>query len=383
MTHTATDSASGVRPAARVSADAFQPPLRAGLKAIKLGILETAERIGLYRYVRDSRWRSRRLLILGYHGISASDEHEWSPELYLPVDALRRRFELLRGDGFHVLPLAAAVERLKAGTLPARSISLTFDDGTQDFLDAGVPLLREFGFPATVYPTTYYAARQVPVFRTSCRYLLWIGRSQTISGEGLTAAGDPLTLATLDQRDAAVQAMEEHLAAHEGGVEQQVATLRVLAERVGADFDRFLAERRQRIMTPEDIGSLPRDLVDVQLHTHRHRVPLSKESFVREIVDNRAALSAWRPGEPFDAFCYPSGVTDERFLPWLRDLGIRTAVTCEPGLASRATDPLLLPRLVDSWRLTRLEFEAWLTGVGSFLPRVPRRGRYRPAPVYD
>jgi hypothetical protein len=76
-------------------------------------------------------------------------------------------------------------------------------------------------------------------------------------------------------------------------------------------------------------------------------------------------------------------VTDPRFLPWLRELGIASAVTCEPGLVSRSTDPLMLPRVVDSWLMTQIEFEGWLTGLSAFLPRVPRRGRYRPKPVND
>ena len=94
-------------------------------------------------------------------------------------------------------------------------------------------------------------------------------------------------------------------------------------------------------------------------------------------------LQAWRPDAKLDGFCYPSGVTNTSFLPWLRDLGVTNATTCRPGLAERDSDPLLLPRLVDSWRMTELELHGWLTGISTFLPRVPRRGRYQPVPVYD
>lgn len=352
------------------------------LKAAKVWFLRRANEAGLFRTLRDSRWRSRRLLILAYHGISLADEHEWSPELYLPPEAIRARFELIRSQGYQVLPLREAVEKLRAGTLPPRALAITFDDGTRDFLEAGVPLLREFNYPATVYVTSYYAEKQVPVFRMAARYLVWRGRDRQISGEGLTNDGKPLDLHTLDHRDAAVQHMVDRLEARDGGVDDELATLRVLSARVGVDFDQFLAERRQQIMSPAEIRSLPSDLVEVQLHTHRHRVPLRKASFDREIEDNRRALGSFRVGEKLDAFCYPSGVTDERFLPWLNELSVRTAVTCEAGLATASTDPLLLPRLVDTG-LTRLEFESWLSGVGSLIPRLRRRRRYRPAPVYD
>ena len=350
------------------------PTVRSKLKSLKLWMLRNAERSHISRRIRDSAWRGRRLLILAYHGISIGNEHEWSPELYLPPDALRARFELMRNDGYNVVSLREGVERLRAGTLPPRAVALTFDDGTFDFLKEGVPLLREFNFPATVFVTTYYAQKQVPVFQVACRYMLWTGRGTTISGEDLTLDGRRLELQNEEQRKDAMLAIEHRMTTIKGGIDEEMITLRRLTERVGADFDRFVANRQLQIMTPDEIRSLPRNLVEVQLHTHRHRVPVHESSFEREIVENRTALAAWRPDETLDVFCYPSGVTNERFLPWLRGLNVRTGVTCEPGLATGTMEQLLLPRLVDSATMTRLEFESWLTGIGSLLPRAPHRG---------
>ena len=173
------------------------------LKKAKLWVLERAERAGLFRIARDSQWRARRLLILAYHGISLGDEHEWSPELYVQPEGLRARFEVIRDQGYQVLPLRDALARLQNGTLPPKAIALTFDDGTRDFIQAGLPLLREFGYPATVYVTTYYAEKQVPVFRMACRYLLWVGRGKTIPGKGLTVNGEPLARTLVPKRELA------------------------------------------------------------------------------------------------------------------------------------------------------------------------------------
>jgi hypothetical protein len=255
------------------------PVTRPLLKSAKLLMLRSASRSGLSGVVRDSAWRRRRLLILAYHGISGADEHEWSPELYMPPEALRARFELLRDGGYNVVALREGVERLRAGTLPPSSVALTFDDGMVDFMTGALPLLQEFQFPATVFATTYYALKQVPVFRIACRYMLWMGRDRTISGEDLTTDGQPLELRTDHQRHAALVAIELRLMTRKGGVDEELATLRRLAERVSADFDRFIASRKLQIMSPDEIRSLPRDLVEVQLHTHRHRVPLRETSF--------------------------------------------------------------------------------------------------------
>ena len=347
------------------------PPISA-LKAAKLAVLRAAHASGFSRRVLDSAWRTDRLLILAYHGVSSLDEHEWNPELYLPPHALRQRFKLLRRDGYNVLSLREAVDRLTAGTLPPRAVVLTFDDGINDFHRFALPLLREFGFPATVYVTSYYSGKQVPVFGIASRYMLWKGRNLEISGEGLVADGtSTLDLRSQSSRSTIALAIEEHVRSSGGGVAREMATLRLISERVGTNFDEFLESRRLQIMTADEIRSLPDDLIDVQLHTHRHRVPVDRALFHREVQDNRQYLEPLRDHGVMDEFCYPSGITNERFLPWLQELGIRVAMTCRPGLASAKSDLLLLPRIVDAWHLSLAEFEGWLTGLSHAFPRFP------------
>jgi hypothetical protein len=87
------------------------------LKSAKRTLLRAGFASGLARKVRDSAWRSSRILILAYHGVSISDEHEWNPELYLPAHALRGRLKILKDEGYNVLPLR---KRLN-GWLPALS----------------------------------------------------------------------------------------------------------------------------------------------------------------------------------------------------------------------------------------------------------------------
>jgi peptidoglycan/xylan/chitin deacetylase (PgdA/CDA1 family) len=117
---------------------------------------------------------------------------------------------------------------------------------------------------------------------------------------------------------------------------------------------------------------LAADGADIQLHTHRHRAPLDRELFLREIADNRHSIQAMTGLRP-SHFCYPSGVYDLRFLPWLRESDIISATTCETGFASRSSNQLLLPRFLDNAALSSIEFESWLTGVSAALPRRRER----------
>jgi peptidoglycan/xylan/chitin deacetylase (PgdA/CDA1 family) len=84
--------------------------------------------------------------------------------------------------------------------------------------------------------------------------------------------------------------------------------------------------------------------------------------FTREIRDNRDRIREFTGHEAVH-FCYPSGDYAPEFLPWLRELGVRSATTCETGLASPHSEPLLLPRVLDGEQVTPVEFESWLCGI--------------------
>src|SRR5271157_500696 len=103
------------------------------LRSLKLAVYQAAKRTGYFAAVASSAWRRNRFVILCYHGIALDDEHRWNPYLYITADLLRRRLETLRKFGCNLLPLGEAVERLYKGSLPARSVVLTFDDGFFDF----------------------------------------------------------------------------------------------------------------------------------------------------------------------------------------------------------------------------------------------------------
>jgi peptidoglycan/xylan/chitin deacetylase (PgdA/CDA1 family) len=339
------------------------------LKTLKRRALSTARNAGILSAARDSAWRRRRLLILGYHGVSTADEHLWDGELYMPPQMLRSRFAALRDGGYQVLQLDDALRRLNAGTLPPRAVALTFDDGAVDFLTEAVPLLREFGFPATVYLTTYYCQLRRPVFPTMLRYLLWKGRGRVLEMEGLATDSGPGPLETPEQRLTALHRIFAGCQARNASGVDKDDVLTECAERLGIDYTALIEQRILQLMNPEEVANLPRDLVDVQLHTHRHRVPDDRLLFEREIVDNRRLISEMTGSRPGVHFCYPSGVTNQNFFSWLQALGVASATTCFTGLVSPSSNPFMLPRLIDTNHLSELEFEGWLSGVSAFLPR--------------
>src|SRR6476620_4280194 len=109
------------------------------LKQLKRAVLGAAKSAGIFSLVQKSKWRQEKLLILAYHGVSIDDEDQWKPEMFLRQDYFRDRLLLIRALGCSVLSLSEALERLCAGTLPPRSLALTFDDGNYDFYKQAYP----------------------------------------------------------------------------------------------------------------------------------------------------------------------------------------------------------------------------------------------------
>ena len=95
--------------------------------------------------------------VLMYHSIADDDSSQ--PHPYFNTGTSPRVFaeqmRYLRDEHYNVLTLAE-LHRLLDGhhAVPERSVVLTFDDGYRDFLAEAWPVLREHGFPATVFLST-------------------------------------------------------------------------------------------------------------------------------------------------------------------------------------------------------------------------------------
>lgn len=340
------------------------------IRTLKQSSLTLSKQVGLSGWLAQSAWRRSRLLILCYHGVALDDEHVWQPGLYVSAAHLERRLALIRRNRCTVLPLGEAVERLYRHDLPDRAVVLTFDDGYYDFVARAWPLLRAYGYPATVYLTTARVDHNFPIVNLFVSYALWKARASVLDPEGLPGLHGRYPLATADARDRVVNDLNQAIGQMNAGPKDEVA--KHLVQRLGLDYDALAGSRVLTLMRPEEIARLSREGLDVQLHTHLHRNPEDPEIFVRDVLDNRDRIEAIT-GRHATHLCYPSGMYRLSYLPALRREGIESATTCDPGMAARAADPLLLPRFVDTSGVSDVEFEGWLTGVASCLPRRTRR----------
>lgn len=77
------------------------------------------------------------------------------PSTNISVKDFRKHLDYLKSNKYNVITLGKAVELLNSGKpIPEKTVVLSVDDGYKTFLENGMPLLREFGYKATLFINT-------------------------------------------------------------------------------------------------------------------------------------------------------------------------------------------------------------------------------------
>lgn len=317
----------------------------------------------------------RGVRILCYHGFSLDDEHRFRPKLFMTARTFEQRLRWLRERGYEPISLQTAVERIHANQIRGRELVVTIDDGFFSVKEIAWPLLQKHGFPATLYVTTYYTQHANPIFRLAVQYMVWKTRREVLD---LSRVEVPLAA---EERIIPLKpALSERglwklIGAAEAGLDERgrVELALQIGRQLDVDYEQLRESRRLSLLSKAEIAELCGSGLDVQLHTHRHRLPDNADGIRREIADNRHVLQNLKRDSSLH-FCYPSGIWSPTYWPALRAEGIESATTCEPGL-NYATTPLLgLRRFLDSEDLAMLDLEAELSGFKDVVRSIRWRG---------
>lgn len=157
--------------------------------------------------------RSRRSVILGYHGVAPSSPSEDPHNLRVPPDRFRAQVGFLRDAGFRFVTVREIAERMHDGAAPPPGLAaLSFDDGMEDNHSILLPILEEFGIGATVYVTTGLIGQPNPWMAAgSDARMLTEGELRALAAAGVELGAHTVShpdLSTLD-REACLREMVE------------------------------------------------------------------------------------------------------------------------------------------------------------------------------
>lgn len=107
--------------------------------------------------------------VLMYHHIDGDAEQT---KLSVSPASFTRQMAFLKRRGYRVLSLGEYVRLLKSGEQPRRkSAVITFDDGYEDNYRTAAPILKQMGFPATVFVQLNGIGREGYLTETQMREL--------------------------------------------------------------------------------------------------------------------------------------------------------------------------------------------------------------------
>lgn len=330
------------------------------MSRLKIVFFHIAKFAGLFHL---SRYLMRnRLLILCFHGIALSDEAAFRPMLFMRDTLFRERLQTLKRYRFPVLPLGDALEQLKKRQLHENAVVITIDDGFYNALSRAAPALQEYQLPATLYLTSYYVKKDTPIFRLVVQYMFWKTTESELPPVDLPwSPTEPVPLDDKPRLDAVMWQIIEY-GEQAGSEEQRQVISQRLGELLQVDYAEIVESRILGLLRPDELSQLEQMGVDVQLHTHRHRLPPGDSLTCHaEVQENRAFIRNVLDSDKHH-LCYPSGEWDDRLWSCLEKEGVQSATTCEPGLNTAKTPPLRLYRILDQDDLTPIEFEAELFG---------------------
>ena len=295
-----------------------------------------------------------RLSVLIFHRVLPE------PDALFPEEMDAARFDAMCGwvrGWFNVLALDEAARRLVQGTLPARAMAITFDDGYADNQQVAAPILRRHGLNATFFVATGFldGGRMwndtvIEAFRRTTAE-----RIDLSDIAGLQALG-ALPLASVADRRAAIDAViarAKYLAPDE-----RAAAVAAVARAAAATLPDDL------MMSSRQLRELHAQGQRIGAHTVHHPIlaRLAPAEARDEIVRSKRTLEALLDAE-VDLFAYPNGKPGQDYAPehaaLVRELGFAAAVSTAWGAARQGADLFQLPRFTP-WDRSRWRYGARL-----------------------
>ena len=164
--------------------------------------------------------RLKELSIIQYQNVSPTPEVY---KLWLPLHAFKKQLEYFAANNIQLLSIDDALDTMegKKTINGGRPISLTFDNGYQDFQEHVLPLLSQYGFPATLLISPLRVGTSREIGTQSASYLSWNALKELINNNVTIGAyeDDDWNINDLPE-----ESVREHITTYKKMLEDQLGT---------------------------------------------------------------------------------------------------------------------------------------------------------------
>lgn len=293
-----------------------------------------------------ARWTRGRGVIAMFHHVRPWAGRSFAPNRLLEItpEFLATAIETMRAQGFDIVSMDDALERLGSSATDRPFAVLTFDDGYRDNLEHALPVLRALHAPFTLYVTTGFAD-------ASAR-LWWLELEEAVRALprielAISGVNHVFDCSGAQEKLDSFNRLYWHLRTlPEDEMLTLIAWLAQKAVVASSDLTRDLCMRWSEIAA---MAGDPLCTIGAHTLTHpmlgRHRI-----EFARDEIRRSKAIIEERMARPVRHFAYPVGdplSAGPREFALAREAGFASAVTTRPGMVFDAHRDHLtaLPRL--------------------------------------
>jgi len=302
---------------------------------------------------------NRKLLILIYHRVLAEKDY------LRPGDIQLEHFDMqmqVLSKYFNPIKLSDAIDKLYEGNLPARSVSVSFDDGYADNYTTALPILKKYNVPSTFFIATGYLNNGI----------MW----NDVVIESIRHASKTASNLNLNDIDLSTYSLKTEVEQYKA-VSDILARLKYLSfadrhnktEKIATQVNIKLSSNL--MMTNEQLKSLKDENMEIGGHTVNHPIlnTLNMEESRKEIIEGKKYLENLL-GEKLKTFAYPNGRPDHDYnsmhTELVKECGFIGAVSTQRGIARSNSNRFELPR-----------YNAWDKKKWRFLLRILKEHYYK------
>lgn len=241
-------------------------------------------------------------------------------------------------NGFNVLPLSEAIDRLVKRSLPPRAACITFDDGYRDNFTVASPVMQRYGLPSTIFVSTGFLDGG-RMWNDSVIEAVRRAPGTVIDAQKLGLGTH--SVATDAERSQTIHKLLDQLKYLPFA--ERLARVKKLCELIGAELPTDL------MLSTLDVIAARRANIEIGAHTVNHPIltQIDDQQARNEMTESKVRLEEILK-EKITLFAYPNGRPDQdyatRHAQMVKEVGFKMAVSTASGAASAASDLYQLPR---------------------------------------
>jgi|GEM_PF-2647205 peptidoglycan/xylan/chitin deacetylase (PgdA/CDA1 family) len=259
-----------------------------------------------------------RVRILAFHDVKDKTKFEKL------INYLNRNYNVISMEDFkrHVLENVP---------LPKYSLLITFDDGDISVLENGLPVLKKYNCPATVFIITDYINKNIDFWFKNIR--------------------------------------NEESVRNKNGfeIESLMKQLKELPNKNRLEYIKNYKNNFKRQLTVQELKKMEREKIFLANHTHTHPMinRCNVEEIESELLNSKAFFDSYDISGGYEIFAYPNGNYDAESENVLRENGINLAFLFDHKICKKEIHPYRISRLRVNSDLDISEIKVKVSGLHS------------------